>query len=106
MYKPDPINTANIRLPEEILELAELLAKNTHEIWAQNRIAEGWTYGNTRDDEALQSPCLVPYEELPESEKDYDRSTSQEVLKVLYTLGYRIEKNDVEGRDHNDQKKV
>lgn len=106
MYKPDPINTVNIRLPEEILELAELLAKNTHEIWAQNRIAEGWTYGNTRDDDVLQNPCLVPYEELPESEKNYDRSTSQEVLKVLYALGYRIEKNDVSGRDHNGQKKI
>lgn len=93
MYKPNPINTANIRLPEEILELAELLAKNTHEIWARNRIEEGWTYGDIRNDEKLQSPCLIPYEKLPESEKEYDRSTSQEVLKVLYALGYRIEKN-------------
>lgn len=93
MYKPNPINTANIQLPEEILELAELLAKNTHEIWARNRIEEGWTYGDIRNDEKLQSPCLIPYEKLPESEKEYDRSTSQEVLKVLYALGYRIEKN-------------
>lgn len=92
MYKPNPINTANIQLPKEILELAELLARNTHEIWARNRIGEGWTYGDTRNDEKLQSPCLIPYEELPESEKDYDRNTSKEVLKVLYALGYRIEK--------------
>lgn len=93
MYKPNPIDTANIQLPEEILELSELLAKNTHEIWARNRISEGWTYGDIRDDEKLQNPCLVSYEKLPESEKEYDRSTSQEVLKVLYALGYRIEKN-------------
>lgn len=93
MYEPNPINTDRIRLPEEILEVVELLAENTHEIWARNRIAEGWTYGPARDDQTLKSPCLVPYGELPESEKEYDRSTSREVLKVLYALGYRLHKN-------------
>lgn len=90
IYKPNPMDTTGIRLPDEILGLLELLAKNTHEVWAQNRIAEGWTYGTVRDDTAKTTPCLIPYEELPDSEKEYDRCTSQQALKFLYAMGYRL----------------
>lgn len=91
-YKPKPIDTTGVQLPEELVELAELLAKNTHDLWAQARLAEGWTYGLTRDNQEKKNPCLVPYEELPDSEKEYDRRTSQEVLSVLYAMGYRLVK--------------
>ena len=93
MYKPQPIDTAGIELNADIRELSELIARNTHEVWATGRINDGWTYGETRDDEKKTHPCLVPYEELPESEKDYDRHTSMETLKLIIRLGYRIEKN-------------
>jgi len=92
-YKPRPIPTAGVRLSSDILELTELLAKNAHEIWAQQRQAEGWTYGARRDDAAKKHPCLVPYEDLPESEKEYDRNAAMETLKAILTLGYRIEKS-------------
>ncbi len=92
-YKPKPIPTAGVRLSSDILELTELLARNAHETWAQQRLAEGWTYGPARDDAAKKHPCLVPYEDLPESEKDYDRNTAMETLKAILTLGYRIEKS-------------
>jgi hypothetical protein len=91
-YKPAPIPTAGVSLTPDILELTELLARNAHEIWAQQRLADGWTHGPRRDDAARKHPCLVPYEELPESEKEYDRKTALETLKVILTLGYRIEK--------------
>ena len=91
-YKPNPIDTSNINLPEELLALAEKLAENTHEVWAQGRIAEGWTYGEERDDATKKHPCLVPYSELPESEKEYDRRTSLETLKCVIKLGYKIKK--------------
>ncbi len=91
-YIPEPINTENIELPDDILLLAEKLAKHTHDVWAVERMKEGWTYGQQRDDTKKEHPCLVPYEALPESEKEYDRNTSQEVLKVLYAFGYRIVK--------------
>jgi len=68
----------------------ERLAENTHDVWAAQRIAEGWTYGPSRDEAAKKHPCLVPYEQLPESEKEYDRRTAAEALKVIVTLGYRI----------------
>jgi hypothetical protein len=93
-YTPNPIKTIEIRLPDFIYELSELLAKNTHENWALQRIRDGWTFGHKRDDELKQSPCLVPYEDLPESEKEYDRITATETLKTILALGFRIESSE------------
>lgn len=91
-YTPHPLDTSNIVLPEEISALVELLAANNHEIWGAERCSQGWTYGEKRDDDKKETPCLVPYEELPESEKDYDRNTAGGVLKHILALGYKIEK--------------
>jgi len=90
MYQPNPIDTAGVSLSGDILALNEALARNTHEVWAAGRIAEGWSYGAVRDDAKKQHPCLVPYDGLPETEKDYDRATSLETLKVIVRLGYAI----------------
>ena len=79
-YIPQPVDTSDIRLPEELNPLLEAMAKNVHEIWAQERINQGWTYGETRDDVLKHHPCLIPYEDLPEEEKVYDRNTSVETL--------------------------
>lgn len=93
-YIPNPIDTSEIALDERILQLAELLAKNAHEVWAAERIAQGWKYGPTRKDDTKEHPCLIPYEDLPESEKVYDRNTAMETLKAVCALGYEITKND------------
>ena len=93
-YIPNPIDTSEIALDERILQLAELLAKNAHEVWASERIAQGWKYGPTRKDDTKEHPCLIPYEELPESEKVYARNTAMETLKAVCALGYEITKND------------
>ena len=87
-YTPKPLDTTNIVLPKELQSLAEQMAKNVHEVWAAGRIAEGWTYGAVRDDVHKTHPCLVPYEELPESEKEYDRRTSVETLKFILAQGF------------------
>ena len=71
-----------------------MIAKNVHEVWAQSRIEEGWTYGPVRDDTKRQTPCLVPYEDLPESEKAYDRNTAMETIKLIISLGYDVVKRD------------
>lgn len=92
MYKPAPIDTSAIVLPDELIALSEVIAKNVHEVWASERIKEGWTYGEKRDDEKKITPCLVPYEELPESEKEYDRQTAFQTLKLVVKLGYKISK--------------
>lgn len=89
-YTPHPINTSDIQLPEELNPLLEAMAKNVHENWAQERIKQGWTYGEKRDDTLKHHPCLIAYEDLPEEEKDYDRNTSVETLKLILKLGFKI----------------
>ena len=91
-YIPNPINTADVELTAELQELTEEMAKNVHEVWSQSRIKDGWTYGPERNDAAKTHPCLVPYNELSETEKDYDRNTSQETLKLILKLGFEIKK--------------
>ncbi len=93
-YTPKPIDTSDIRLPDYLSKLAEQLAKNVHEVWSLARMEQGWTYGEKRDDKLRKHPCLIPYEELPESEKLYDRNTSLETLRLIMKLGYRIMKDD------------
>ena len=92
MYKPSPIDTSDVKLDEKLYELVEAMAKNVHDIWAKNRMEQGWTYGSKRDDEKKQTPCMVEYEELPESEKLYDRETSMETLKFIVKMGFKIVK--------------
>ncbi len=93
MYDPKPIDTSDVVLPEELLALTERIAENTHDIWAAGRIAEGWTYGDVKDSVKKTTPLLVPYSELPESEKAYDRNTSLETIKLIVKMGYRIERD-------------
>lgn len=93
-YTPQPIDTSDIQLPEELNPLLEAMAKNVHEIWAKERIAQGWTYGEKRDDALKHHPCLVAYENLPEEEKEYDRNTSVETQELILKLEFRI------GRDN------
>lgn len=89
-YEPKPLDTAGIELSPAILELREALAKNAHEVWARERIAQGWAWGEKRDDEKKLHPCLVPYEDLADSEKTYDRNTAMETLKAICASGYQI----------------
>jgi len=92
-YKPKPIDTSDIDLSPDLRELTEMLSKNTHENWAKARINHGWSYGPHRDDDKKETPCLVPYEDLPDSEKEYDRILTLNLLKVIKKLGFRIEKD-------------
>ncbi len=91
-YKPQPLDTSAITLPAELDDLLEQLAKNTHEVWAAQRIQDGWQYGAQRDDAKQLHPCLLPYDVLPESEKAYDRQTSQQTLKMILAAGFTISK--------------
>ena len=91
-YTPHPIDTKDVALPKELEALAEDIARNVHEVWSAGRMRDGWTYGEERDDAEKKHACLVPYEELSEEEKAYDRNTSQETLKLIIKLGFKITK--------------
>ena len=92
-YTPNPVDTSDVVLPEDLVNLTERIAKNVHDVWAVGRLSEGWRYGPTKDVANKTTPQLVDYELLEESEKEYDRKTALETLKLICKLGYRIEKN-------------
>lgn len=89
-YTPQPIDTTGVELPKELEQLVEQMSKNVHEVWSETRIRQGWKYGEQRNDELKTHPCLIPYEELPELEKEYDRNTSIGTLKLIMKLGFKI----------------
>lgn len=93
IYMPHSIDTKEVVLPKELEALAENIAKNVHEVWSAGRMKDGWTYGEERNDAKRQHPCLVPYEELSEEEKEYDRNTSVETIKLILKLGFKITKD-------------
>ena len=89
-YLPSPVDTGDVQLPDYLECLTEKMARNVHEVWAEGRMKEGWRYGPVRDDAAKTHPCLVSYDELPESEREYDRQTAVQTLKLILKLGYNI----------------
>ena len=92
-YNPNPIDLSNVTLDSSLESLVEALAENVHDTWAKGRIDEGWTYGSVRDETKKHHPCLVPYGELPESEKEYDRNTAISTLKFIVKKGFGIQRN-------------
>ena len=94
IYKPEPIDTSNVILPEKLLALTEKIAENVHNVWAVGRISEGWSYGKVKDLKNKTTPLLIAYDELPESEKGYDRNTALETLKLIVKLGYSIQPSE------------
>lgn len=91
-YQPQPIDLSDIELPEELEALTEHLAKNIHEVWAHARMSQGWTYGKNRNDELKTHPGLIPYEDLTEEEKQYDRNTALSALRFIIKEGFKITK--------------
>lgn len=92
-YQPRPLDTSRVSLSPEQSALLERLASNAHEVWAAKRVEDGWSHGPARDDALKKHPCLVPYEQLPESEKAYDRVLVEQVMRAIIVLGYRIERS-------------
>jgi RyR domain len=89
-YKPQPIPTEHIKLGDELLELVEVLAENAHEIWASERLRDNWTFGPQRDDQERRHPCLVPYSQLSERDRDYDRTMVIGSVRAILALGFTI----------------
>jgi len=93
-YTPTPIDTSDVKLPDEIKQLNEVIAENTHEVWSENKINDGYQYGPITDDEAKTHKDLIPFCDLDEGSKNYDRNIAEGVIKTVYKLGYEIVKAD------------
>lgn len=93
-YIPHPINLDDVEVEDELIELREAIAENAHEVWAATRRDEGWTYGPQRDDHKKQHPDMLPYNRLPESEKEYDRVMAMNTIKLVKKLGWELRKKN------------
>lgn len=91
-YRPAPLDLNETTIPKDLESLIEALARNVHETWAQERLNEGWRLGPVRNDALKQTPCLVPYEDLPEEEKEYDRKTALATIQFILKYGFTITK--------------
>ncbi len=91
-WHPAPVDFGGVTLPDELVPLIELLAENVHNVWASERLREGWTYAPVRNNQHKQTPLLGPYQALPESEKAYDRNTVLETLRGIRYYGFEIKK--------------
>ncbi len=83
--------------------MREVLARKVHENWVMLRKKEGWRYGPQRDEVRKEHPGLVPFEQLPESEKEYDRETAMESIRTLVGLGYTVQSPIVAAAAHAQQ---
>ena len=104
-YTPSPIDLSDVDVDDDLVKLREAIAENAHEVWAQGRMAEGWRYGPTRNDKLKLHPDLLPYSDLPDSEKEYDRETAMKTIMLLKKLGYEIRNRrfDIIVADHNPE---
>lgn len=93
-YNPKPIDLSDVELTEDLNELREAIAENAHDVWAVERQAQGWTYGEQRDDNKKETPCMVSYSQLPDSEKTFDRDMAMNTLKLVKKLGYDLVKRE------------
>ena len=91
-YIPKPIDVSDVEIPAELEPLREAIAENIHEVWSAGRMKEGWTYGPVLDHNLKKHPDLVPYSELPDSEREYDRATAMNTIKLVLKLGFKLEK--------------
>lgn len=93
-YEPHPINVDSIPLDGDLEELQEAIAENAHNVWAEERIKQGWSYDREWDDDRKHDPSLVPFNALPDSEKQYDRITAFNTIKLVKKLGFNITKRN------------
>ena len=92
-YTPRPIDVSDVEINEDILLIREAIAENAHDVWAEERMRTGWTYGPERNDQKKETPDLVPYSQLPEGEKEFDRIMALSTIKLMKKLGFDIIKH-------------
>ena len=88
-YEPSP-DVSGVCLSDEIMADVETIAKSVHDEWQRQRTKAGWGYEGQTD--GGKHPAMVPYEDLPEVEKDIDRATVLQTIRMLHHLGYSIHK--------------
>ncbi|KAG7401480.1 hypothetical protein PHYBOEH_001025 [Phytophthora boehmeriae] len=103
-YIPKPIPTDDVKVPPHLRSVIELLAENTHEVWAQMRMGQGWKYGPRRNDSKKEHNGLVPYIYLTQDEKQMDRNTAMQTVKLILRFGFKFVHKDQHARGGTKKK--
>ncbi|XP_074985826.1 ryanodine receptor 3 isoform X13 [Caretta caretta] len=98
-YKPAPLDLSEVKLLPSQEVLVDKLAENAHNVWAKDRIKQGWTYGIQQDLKNKRNPRLVPYALLDERTKKSNRDSLREAVRTFAGYGYNIEPPDQELAD-------
>uniref|UniRef100_A0A7M4FPQ6 Ryanodine receptor 3 n=1 Tax=Crocodylus porosus TaxID=8502 RepID=A0A7M4FPQ6_CROPO len=103
-YKPAPLDLSEVKLLPSQEVLVDKLAENAHNVWAKDRIKQGWTYGIQQDLKNKRNPRLVPYALLDERTKKSNRDSLREAIRTFAGYGYNIEPPDQEITDQAMEK--
>ncbi|XP_062415583.1 ryanodine receptor 3 isoform X4 [Pungitius pungitius] len=95
-YKPAPLDLSDVKLNAGQEVLVDKLAENAHNVWAKDRIKQGWTYGIQQDLKSRRNPRLVPYAFLDERTKKSNRDSLREAIRTMVGYGYDIDPPDQE----------
>ncbi|XP_074541840.1 ryanodine receptor 3 isoform X7 [Halichoeres trimaculatus] len=95
-YKPAPLDLSDVKLNAGQEVLVDKLAENAHNVWAKDRIKQGWTYGIQQDLKSRRNPRLVPYALLDERTKKSNRDSLREAIRTMVGYGYDIDPPDQE----------
>ncbi|XP_070930007.1 ryanodine receptor 2 isoform X16 [Macaca nemestrina] len=96
-YKPAPMDLSFIKLTPSQEAMVDKLAENAHNVWARDRIRQGWTYGIQQDVKNRRNPRLVPYTLLDDRTKKSNKDSLREAVRTLLGYGYNLEAPD---QDH------
>uniref|UniRef100_A0A8B9CVX0 Ryanodine receptor 2 n=1 Tax=Anser brachyrhynchus TaxID=132585 RepID=A0A8B9CVX0_9AVES len=96
-YKPAPMDLSFIKLTPSQEAMVDKLAENAHNVWARDRIRQGWTYGIQQDVKNRRNPRLVPYALLDDRTKKSNKDSLREAVRTLLGYGYNLEAPD---QDH------
>ncbi|XP_019717005.1 ryanodine receptor 1b isoform X5 [Hippocampus comes] len=100
-YKPAPLDLSHVKLTPNQNQLVEKLAENGHNVWARDRVRQGWTYSIVQDILNKRNPRLVPYNLLDERTKKTNRDSVNNAVRTLIGYGYNIEPPDQESTSHS-----
>ncbi|XP_071665440.1 ryanodine receptor 3 isoform X10 [Patagioenas fasciata] len=103
-YKPAPLDLSEVKLLPSQEFLVDKLAENAHNVWAKDRIKQGWTYGIQQDLKNKRNPRLVPYALLDERTKKSNRDSLREAVRTFAGYGYSVEPPDQEIADQTVEK--
>ncbi|XP_065491147.1 ryanodine receptor 3 isoform X3 [Caloenas nicobarica] len=103
-YKPAPLDLSEVKLLPSQEFLVDKLAENAHNVWAKDRIKQGWTYGIQQDLKNKRNPRLVPYVLLDERTKKSNRDSLREAVRTFAGYGYNVEPPDQEIADQTVEK--